>query len=362
MSDQKNYHTYKKGNKIKHITTLAGLKRFSTVNTDNTLSFLELLEKNNFTFHHNLVGEISKHCRLCHGELPVFKIIEEEQRVLLTLCACSVSTPLAVNRNRFLSIIPEEKVDEIYNAYCEGKMRKWTTSGIPIASLDFKVKKFGEEEGKKRYQTACKKMDSVSSNFFMSKGYSEEEANRLSKERQSTFTKEKCIAKYGEGEGLNIWSERQKKWQDTLNNKPIEEIERINQDKVWKSGNVSKISQRLFEQISIPGSRWGNRRNDNHGEKLVIVGNLKCLVDFSFNNKIIEFFGDYWHANPGKYSSDKMFIRRKGNRTAKEIWEEDTIRISTLQQAGYDIMIVWESDFRRDPEKVISKCQKFLNS
>ena len=362
MSEQKIYHTYKIGNKTKHIKTLTGLKRFSSVNADNTLSFLELLEKNDFTFHHNLVGEISKHCRLCGGELPISSIIEKEKKVLLIACPCSVGNALAFTRHRLLSLVSEDRADEIYSTYCANKMRKWTTAGIPVASLDFKIKKYGEQEGKIRYDEGRKKIDSVSVKFFLSKGYSEEEAHRRSKERQTTFSKQKCIEKYGEEKGLQIWQQRQKKWQATLNSKSIEEIERINQDKVWKSGNVSKISQELFQKISIPGSRWGARRPGNQGEKLILAGNFKCLVDFSLGNKIIEFFGDYWHANPNKNSPDNVFNTKRGSKTAKEIWKKDAVRIEALRHAGYDIMIVWESDFKQDPEKVISECQKFLNN
>lgn len=361
MLEQKIYHTYKIGNKTKKITTLAGLKRFCTVNTDNNLSFLQLLEKNEFTFHHTIAGEISKNCRLCNNELSVAKIDQQQKKVLLVLCPCSVSSPLTINRGRFLSVLAEEKVDDAYAEYCKHKMRKWTTAGIAVASLDFKINKFGEEEGKKKYKAACKKMDTVSTKFFLSKGYSEKDAAILSKQRQTTFTKQKCIAKFGEEEGNKIWLQRQKKWQDTLNNKPHDEIERINQDKIWKSGTVSKISQQLFEQISIPGARWGKRRDGNDGEKLIVADNLKFMVDFLLDNKIIEFFGDYWHANPKNSPPDKVFNMPGGIRTAQQIWEKDAIRLSAMKKAGYDIMIVWESDYIENPKKVITKCQKFLN-
>lgn len=48
--------------------------------------------------------------------------------------------------------------------------------------------------------------------YWINKGYSEEEAKEKVSERQSTFTLEKCIAKYGEEEGTRRYVERQKNW------------------------------------------------------------------------------------------------------------------------------------------------------
>lgn len=66
--------------------------------------------------------------------------------------------------------------------------------------------------------------------YYLKRGYNENEAKRLLSERQSTFSLEKCIERYGE-EGLIIFNQRQQKWQKTLQSKPKEELERINRDK-----------------------------------------------------------------------------------------------------------------------------------
>ena len=76
--------------------------------------------------------------------------------------------------------------------------------------------------------------------YWLGKGYSLEESKQKLKERQTTFSLEKCIKKYGEIKGKEIWKERQKKWQNTLKSKPLEEINRINMSKSSGSGNVNK--------------------------------------------------------------------------------------------------------------------------
>lgn len=54
-------------------------------------------------------------------------------------------------------------------------------------------------------------------------GMTYDEAVTAVSESQATFSLEKCIEKYGEVEGLKRWQERQEKWMNNLNSKPIEE-------------------------------------------------------------------------------------------------------------------------------------------
>ena len=65
--------------------------------------------------------------------------------------------------------------------------------------------------------------------YWIEKGYTESEAKEIISERQKTFSKEKCINKYGENLGLLVWEERQRKWQETMCSKSDKEIEEINQ-------------------------------------------------------------------------------------------------------------------------------------
>jgi hypothetical protein len=59
--------------------------------------------------------------------------------------------------------------------------------------------------------------------YWINKGHSEEEAKDIVSKKQITFSKEKCIEKYGEEEGLRVWTARQDKWMATLDSKSDEE-------------------------------------------------------------------------------------------------------------------------------------------
>ena len=68
-----------------------------------------------------------------------------------------------------------------------------------------------------------------------------------------------------------------------------------------------------------------------------------CDIFVEKLNLIIEYNGDYWHCNPKKY--DQNYIHPHKKKTAKEIWDEDEIRIDNLKKLGYNLEVIWESDF-----------------
>lgn len=40
----------------------------------------------------------------------------------------------------------------------------------------------------------------------------------------------------------------------------------------------------------------------------------------------------------------------------------DKIKIDAIKHYGYEVLIVWESEFNNDPKTVIDKCIKFINN
>lgn len=58
-------------------------------------------------------------------------------------------------------------------------------------------------------------------------------------------------------------------------------------------------------------------------------------------NKIVEYYGRYWHADPNKYEPD--YYHKVMKMTAEEIWKRDGDRERELMGAGYKVEIVWEN-------------------
>ena len=176
--------------------------------------------------------------------------------------------------------------------------------------------------------------------YYTSRGFSEDEAKIKLKERQSTFSKVKCIEKHGEEKGLKVWADRQEKWQ-----------------KNYKHSNFSKISQKLFWKIyeetkndyveiffaELDKNKIEDISGKNHEYRLRL-NNLVICADFFIKDvgKIIEFDGTYWHRrNPEN--------RRREDRRDKEILD-----------AGYQILHITETEFKENEIETINKCKNFL--
>ena len=46
--------------------------------------------------------------------------------------------------------------------------------------------------------------------------------------------------------------------------------------------------------------------------------------------------------------------------TAQEIWDYDREKNQLITDLGYDLLIVWESDYRANKEKIVDDCLRFL--
>jgi len=182
--------------------------------------------------------------------------------------------------------------------------------------------------------------------YWTSRGYSTEEAILKQRDRQTTFSKDICIQKHGEEKGISVWGDRQRKWIDNINSKPEEELKRINRLKSLSGGRMSKGEIELAKLVN--------------GEiQYTISSHAGYVYDIRVGNKLIEYNGDYWHCNPNKYSAD--YYNKSLHMTSKEKWIRDQEKIEYAKAQGYDIMVVWESDYITNKEKVIRECLNFIN-
>ena len=189
----------------------------------------------------------------------------------------------------------------------------------------------------------------------MNKGNSESEAKEKLKDRQTTFSLNICIKKYGKKEGINRFNERQNKWNKSLND----------------GGNLkigySKCSQDLFN--SIIDSYNSEELKDvmfatKGGEFKIQKGNGGIwrydFVDLN-RKKIIEYNGDMFHGNPKKFLSKDFPNPFNKNITAQEIWDKDELKIKSAKKLGFDVLVIWDSEYRwGNKQKVINRCLDFL--
>lgn len=193
--------------------------------------------------------------------LNVYKLTPSFQKIILTFKEFKVKHwcsryrrlfPISTKQTKYVNFLRYGKEEGLfryklytdkvsYNSSREGFTKKL---GAEKANEYFKNRKTvfrdSEFQRKNAKKFAAKRKESpelyigVIPNqveYWTKQGFSETEAILKVSERQSTFSLEKCIEKYGDIEGTIRWKARQEKWQNTLKSKPQEEIDEINKNK-----------------------------------------------------------------------------------------------------------------------------------
>lgn len=225
--------------------------------------------------------------------------------------------------------------------------------------LEFYKKKYpnnNDEENTLLLKNFIKNMDrnpNTKIEYWLKLGYDESESVKLLKDRQRTFSKDICISKYGEVEGVNIFNERNNKWHNTL----------ISNNNL--KGGYSSISQKLFNDIKNNMDHDSYMYATNNGEfKLNKQGGGIWLFDFLDikNKKIIEYNGDIYHANPSMYKHDDKPHPFLKDICAKDIWNKDNEKMLEAKSQGYDVLYIWDSEYKNNPEYILKKCLDFLKN
>lgn len=184
--------------------------------------------------------------------------------------------------------------------------------------------------------------------YYLNQGMSLEDAKQALHDRQSTFTLEKCIKKYGEIKGKQVWETRQEKWINTLYSK-------FNKEWIAQSEIAKDFIGKLMSKLNITNI------NSCTEKTLYDKKDKKCYsYDFYYNNILIEFNGDYWHGNPKIYNEDKIFSRHGYELKITDIWNNDKRKKEFAEQLGYTVITIWEQDYRNNPNDIVGYCYNII--
>lgn len=120
--------------------------------------------------------------------------------------------------------------------------------------------------------------------------------------------------------------------------------------KLAKHRKNTKPQKELLEALrsKLHGHRVVPEAQIEMGQREDRAWSSVCYADILFPDRriIVEFYGDYWHCNPsvGKYAPE--FVHHKKLKTAQEIWDEDARRERDLRALDYDVIVVWEDDWK----------------
>lgn len=218
-------------------------------------------------------------------------------------------------------------------------------------TLDNLETRYGKELGKKKFDSYClKQKDAGCSLKYFKK-------------------------KYGSRQGLLEYKSVNKRKGLTLDNLQIKygkELGKKKFDLYWSSNRrpfgYSKISQELFWSINnkIKGKKYKIYFAELNKEFGIYDKKHKKYNFFDFVipkiKYAIEYNGDHYHGNPKIYKPNGYLKGRGCTKIkAKEKWKEDKYKINLLKKQGYDILIVWDSFYRKNKNLVVERIVERLN-
>ena len=244
-------------------------------------------------------------------------------------------------------------------------------------TLEFFVKRHGEIIGTDIYNNKMKQLRFGASREGFIEKYGYNHADTILHERKDNTSLVSFCRRYGDNEGkikYEAFCERKRRYNtlDSFQQKyGIDEGTRryykwATTSAISISG-FSPISQKLFKELSSDRKKEDLAHiyyASNNREYLVMADSKCYFYDYvdTICKKAIEFNGDDWHANPAIFSEDDRPSPRDKSVTAKEIWLKDEFKLQVLKNnRGYEVMVVWERDYRKDRQEVVRACREFLN-
>lgn len=129
-----------------------------------------------------------------------------------------------------------------------------------------------------------------------------------------------------------------------------EETITINIHSINESKQEKELRQLLIDKLK--------GTSDVVKKKTIKINSKWYYPDIIINNLyIVEYNGNFWHANPNRYKAEDIIHH---NFSANDIWVKDKQRIEDFNNAGYKSLIIWEDEFKSDKEKTVDKILKWL--
>jgi hypothetical protein len=253
-------------------------------------------------------------------------------------------------------------------------------------TLDNMISKYGETDGRSRWEHYREKQAYTNSLEYKrdNHGWTEEEYKEYNRSRSVTV--DNMVAKHGLEEGLRRWDDYCEKQRITKSREYV--IEKHGQE-FWydlckkKAHTVENTAVRYSLTYDDAAKKLAARYRLSYCSKLETEfinaltdslgplehtslhkpygrwnrqGNGYVVYDIKHGDCIIEFNGDYWHANPAIYESTDL-IR---NVPARDIWEKDRQKREIAEQVGLRFLVVWEKDYLEDKQKVIKETVEWM--
>lgn len=189
------------------------------------------------------------------------------------------------------------------------------------------------------------------------------------------------LEKYGVEHNFSRDSPSRKAWQNRILRE--EGITNVFQREDVKQRSLNTLLSRYG--VESPGQILTSRgKNVYSSVHKIVVGILNSMeIDFGIEYKIknsatnryfaydiivsgtrnlIEVNGDYWHGNPEIYKPTDIILKGSSKEmSVSEKWALDAKKIEFAENAGYRVLVLWESKVKSDPDLVASEIRNFVN-
>ena len=308
-------------------------------------------DKDNKKINHKKLTPLYFNCDCCTDKQAIIKSIYSILKVNYILCkscssffrSCMIERGGDNNNMSNKSVSKRKNISSEEATKYHGEMcKKSKTDGKSKDTRAYWIKRGHTEEEAKKILSKTKPQ---SINYWLERGYCKKGA--IFHARASMASN---LEYYIKRNYINPEEERAK----FVKSHPFNNL---------KSGNShSKIAKELFDIIyeKLPG----HYKYATLNEEYCLSSNGNSLYRYDFTDiaskKIIEFNGDYWHANPSIYNAEDIITRM--NISAKQLWEKDKEKIDVAITQGFSVLVIWEKDYRNDKEVAIHKCLEFLKN
>lgn len=217
----------------------------------------------------------------------------------------------ACTKDNFISRHGEEKGSDMWESY----RKRQSYAGC---KLQYFIEKYGEEEGKNRYLEIGRKKALTLESVMKRYNCSEEDAIKHLDE---------------------IYAQRNKRC--LYSSSGLEFAKCIEADKCL-SGKAVLYGENEF-------GKWSHLLN-SYVFYDVTIPELKLIFEFD---------GDYYHANPNRFSPDDVVSIAKDKKLkASDIWMRDKMKAQTAEDLGFEVCRVWENDYKSNKGVVMDRCHK----
>ncbi len=211
-------------------------------------------------------------------------------------------------------------------------------------TLENLKQRHGDADGERIFKDYCDKQAYTNKKEYFIEKYGEEDGKKRYEElnRKKGLTLENFVAKYGEEEGAKRYSS----WVET----------RRKTQRYW-----SKASKDFFDRL-VKMVDFGEDVYYADSEIGIYDKDRNKYSKYDFvdtkNKIIVEFNGHCFHAKCEHDPEFRNWIHPE--ETSEEAWAKDVYKKELAEKHGYRYFVIWEEDFYADKDKTVANMAKLV--